>query len=417
MNDTASAEDLGDPGDAEYEQASGSPADPGEVYEQARRVEGDVARLHDDVKAAEVATSTNSSFAEAKAMISPGTGGPSRPDLAAALRGEAGGEASGPATAAGSPPDPAQSRFGEGNTGSSASTPGGERTTLGAVRASREAMGQARQQVAQMQANTAAMVAQANNGIGRVGGVDGLAMLGVMQRAASSTGFADMTGFADGGLGSRGGSGQGSSETDLPYDPTAEGAGMVAGQGQPKLVIPETMAKANALPGRVFTDDAARRGWLYLDTWWVIGPWENKSKVDWDHIHPPEYDIDFDAQYAGKDDRTLEWEFIQSDRIDVTPPLVRGASTYYAYTEVHADRDRDVLVAVAADDAASLWVNGNLIWREHGQSVWNMGESQRLIRLQAGVNTVLLRLENGPAHAIWSVLLAPPEAVQPTPGS
>ena len=93
------------------------------------------------------------------------------------------------------------------------------------------------------------------------------------------------------------------------------------------------------------------------------------------------------------------------------PPSAAGA-TYYAYTEVYSDRDRDVLVAVAADDAARLWINGEVVWQEHGQSAWRMGESQRLIRLNRGVNNVLLRLENGPGHAIWSVLLAPPEAIQ-----
>ncbi len=457
MNDTGLAEDMTDTPRMPEVARDGGTSDPVEMYEAARQLEGDVARLHDDVKAAELAVSNNSSFGEAKAAVEAGSTKPSRPDLAAAIRGSGGGSApSSPAgggsesggerlpgqgestanqvsaAAAGKPSQTSSSssndEFGStdrpgqpGQAGGAAPDAGGTGggTTMADVRNSREAMGRAQHQVVQMRANTASMVAQALRGQGGIGGVDGLALLGVRQRAASQSGFADMTSFSGGasggagGSGSGGGDGPGSGVTDQAYDPTAEGADMVGGKTGPKLVIPEQMAKANALPGRVFTDDSARQGWLYLDTWWVIGPWFNDSKIDWEKAHPPEYEINFDAEYVGRKGLGVRWEFWQSDRIDITPPVVMGASTYYAYTEVYSDRERDVLVAVAADDAARLWVNGDIVWQEHGQSAWRMGEAQRLIRLRAGVNTVLLRLENGPAHAIWSVLLAPPQAVTP----
>ena len=187
-------------------------------------------------------------------------------------------------------------------------------------------MTHAQHQVGQMEANTAAMVAQAGDGVGGVGGVDGLAAIGVMQRAASQGGFVDMTAFASGGVGGMGSGGSGPEETgtDLPFDPTAEGATMRSGTKGPALIIPEEMAKANALPGRVFTDDAARQGWLYLDTWWVIGPWFNDSQIDWNNTHPPEYEINFDAEYVGRKGQPVAWEFVQSDRIDISPPPRSG---------------------------------------------------------------------------------------------
>ena len=421
MNDTGLAEDMTDTPRMPEVARDGGTSDPAEMYEAARQIEDDVARLHDDVKAAELAVSNNSSFGEAKAAVEAGSTSPSRLDLAAAIRGSGGGSAPSSPAGGGSgsgSTDPSGQPRQDGGAPPTASGPSGG-TTMANVRRSREAMGQAQQQVAQMQANTASMVAQALRGQGGLGGVDGLALIGVRQRAASHSGFANMTSFSGGASGGIGGSGSGSGGgdgpdsgiTDQAYDPTAEGAAMVGGKTGPRLVIPESMAKANALPGRVFTDDSARRGWLYLDTWWVIGPWFNDSQIDWEKVHPPEYEINFDAEYVGRKGLVVQWEFWQSDRIDITPPVVMGASTYYAYTEVYSDRERDVLVAVAADDAARLWVNGDIVWQEHGQSTWRMGEAQRLIRLRTGVNTVLLRLENGPAHAIWSVLLAPPQAL------
>ena len=41
---------------------------------------------------------------------------------------------------------------------------------------------------------------------------------------------------------------------------------------------------------------------------------------DFEITHPPEQQINLDATYEGKHDRTLRWEFVQSDRIAIQPP-------------------------------------------------------------------------------------------------
>ena len=89
-----------------------------------------------------------------------------------------------------------------------------------------------------------------------------------------------------------------------------------------------------AMPGRRFTEESLRKGWLYLDTWYIIGPWENNSIVDYTVKHPPEFGIDFDAKYydgkfsnkPGHPYETLKWEFYQSDQVRNQPPGVYGAS-------------------------------------------------------------------------------------------
>lgn len=79
--------------------------------------------------------------------------------------------------------------------------------------------------------------------------------------------------------------------------------------------------KAEALPGRRFTGQSPRRGWLYVDTWYVIGPWENHGKIDWSNIHAPEFEIDLAKTYpGGKGGRELRWQFTQNPTIRCDTP-------------------------------------------------------------------------------------------------
>jgi hypothetical protein len=205
--------------------------------------------------------------------------------------------------------------------------------------------------------------------------------------------------------------------TDLDMDLRAASGGggeMVAGTDTRTVRLKGSQVAANALPGRMLTDDTARAGFLFLDTWYMIGPWDNWARADFQRTHPPEQGVDLDAVYTdGKfKGQKLRWHFVQSDRIAIQPPKIHHSATYYAFTEVYTDRTREMLVAVASDDMAKLWLNGDIIWTDHGQSGWNLDEGFRRVIFREGFNTVLVRIENGPTYCAFSVLLCPPEAVE-----
>ena len=176
--------------------------------------------------------------------------------------------------------------------------------------------------------------------------------------------------------------------------------------------------KAKALPGRRFSEESNRSGWLYLDSWYIIGPWENKGVLDYTRTRPPEISIDLDAQYSdgkinsntGKP-RLLRWEFLQSDMMRLVPPVEEGDSTYYGFTEVYFEEATEMLLAIASDDAARMWVNDKLIWEDRGQSGWNLSEGFKKVVFRKGFNKFLVRIENGPKLCEFSVLLCPPEQV------
>ena len=221
-----------------------------------------------------------------------------------------------------------------------------------------------------------------------------------------------------------GGEDSGSKTSNQASDGTATAfkASTAGGSGLKglKTKIPSELIKAKALPGRRFRQESQRQGWLFIDTWYVIGPWENRGRLAYEVTHPPEVEIDLDASYQdgklidpkGSERYPLRWTFVQSDIMRITPPNERGHSTYYAYTEVYFDEPARMLVAIATDDAARMWVNDQLVWEDQGLSGWHLNEGFRVIDFKQGFNKFLVRIENSPVLCEFSVLLCPPDQVK-----
>lgn len=194
----------------------------------------------------------------------------------------------------------------------------------------------------------------------------------------------------------------------------------------------QEMVKAQALPGRRFSKSAERRGWLYVNTWYMIGPWENFGRDDFAMVHPPEVSIDFDAVYtdgqvgAGMEetdsdpimmigeevplDGTLRWKFMQSESMHNVVPVTAGHATYYAYTELYFDETTTMLVAIGTDDSGRVWINGKDVWQDSGTSWYKIDEHIEPFRFIRGWNRILVRLENGGGGAAgFSFLIIPQE--------
>ncbi|WPJ96168.1 hypothetical protein SH580_00445 [Coraliomargarita algicola] len=174
---------------------------------------------------------------------------------------------------------------------------------------------------------------------------------------------------------------------------------------------------AQALPGRRFDRDSSRKGWIFVDTWYIIGPWDLPRGREFEQSFPPETMVDLDATYEGKQHPAtkqamhLRWRFVQSGSLRIKPPDELSSTVYYAYTEVFCESAMDVVVAVASDDRAKLWINDLVVFQDVGLSGWQLDEGFRRVWLKPGYNTLLLRLENGPAVANFSVLMCPADEV------
>ena len=187
------------------------------------------------------------------------------------------------------------------------------------------------------------------------------------------------------------------------------------------------------LPGsslRTVSDsgDGVPGSWMYLNSWYVIGPFPNPNRVNVTRKFPPESVVDLNATYVGRDGETVRWVFTQARsvsplnpgwsfrRAEVVPRNATEFGIWYGYTEVRVDHDCWLWLAVGSDDRSDMWVNGVQVWGSvNERKEWHIDESvsKEPIFFHAGVNAVLFRLENGPGPTGFSVCLSPAEEPPP----
>jgi hypothetical protein len=222
-------------------------------------------------------------------------------------------------------------------------------------------------------------------------------------------------------------------------DGDGQSASLLSASGKP--MVPhdakfesEAMVGAQALPGRRFTRETLRQGWLYVNTWYMIGPWEGHGRSDFSLTHSPESAIDLDAVYYDGQrgegiaeidshplrvdgetvqlDGTLRWKFMQSESMHNTMPVTTDSSVYYAYTELYFDEAATMIVAIGTDDSGKLWINDKEIWQDTGASWYHIDEHIEAFTFNQGWNRILVRLDNiGGAAAGFSFLVCPENAV------
>ena len=212
---------------------------------------------------------------------------------------------------------------------------------------------------------------------------------------------------------------QGAGNKDENYRRVAGRADAYVGQPASRG---EAGTGADLLPGNVLAVDETSRGmpggWMYLESWWIIGPFPNPDRVNITRKFPPESVIDLDAAYEGAGG-LVKWQFSQArtpfpsgrpnrHRSEVIPPNRREFAIWYGYTILRADRECDVWLAAGSDDRSDVWVNGMKVWASgNNRKVWTIDEGFRRIHLQKGANSVLVRLENGPGPTSFSVCVSP----------
>ena len=230
----------------------------------------------------------------------------------------------------------------------------------------------------------------------------------------------DLRGVTIGGLAQ-----SGAGNKDENYRRVAGRAGEYAGQPQTRK---EAGTGEDLLPGNVLAVDETSRGmpggWMYLESWWIIGPFPNPDRVNITRKFPPESVIDLDAAYEGAGG-LVKWQFSQArtpfpsdkpnrHRSEVIPPNRREFAIWYGYTILRVDRECDVWLAAGSDDRSDVWVNGMKVWASgNNRKVWTIDEGFRRIHLKKGANPVLVRLENGPGPTSFSVCVSPHETPPP----
>ncbi len=147
---------------------------------------------------------------------------------------------------------------------------------------------------------------------------------------------------------------------------------------------------------KVVSEGGAPVEWMFVDTWYVIGPFPNPQRINLNTKFPPETVINLSATYPGKNGKTVAWEFLQTNRAMCVPLNGEDYAIYYAYTELWFDEAVDLWITIGSDDKANVWINNLPVWISGDQlKVWRINEGMRKVHFKKGVNKVLYRVENG----------------------
>ncbi len=187
--------------------------------------------------------------------------------------------------------------------------------------------------------------------------------------------------------------------------------------------IPDLPAGARVKgKGRIIGPGGPYADRVYVNRWYLIGPFERKHHDAWLLPDPPEQAVILDAAYRGKDGRLLKWEYVDSASYPLVPLRPAGEAVYYGYTELMVDKEQDLTIWVGANDDAQLWLNDKLVWR--GRSVakalfysevndsgkphagdYNFSEGKRVVHLRQGRNKLFFKLSNGLGSLFFSLVL------------
>jgi len=174
--------------------------------------------------------------------------------------------------------------------------------------------------------------------------------------------------------------------------------------------------------GRMIKSGGQKADKLYVDTWYMVGPFENRGSDYRDVFNPPEILVDLNALYPGKDNKIIAWQFYQTSNYPTVPDNAEGDATYYGYTELYFEQETTLWVGLGCDDDCKLWFNQELVWRSGAQfkpwynnggfsrlytkiAQWDLIENYRRITFKKGVNKLLFRLDNGYADLFFAMVI------------
>ncbi|MFW5751260.1 MAG: hypothetical protein ACOCZK_06385 [Planctomycetota bacterium] len=162
----------------------------------------------------------------------------------------------------------------------------------------------------------------------------------------------------------------------------------------------------DARPGRVVADDGRRQDWMYVDKWYVMGPFENRFRSNLDASFLPETVVDLDNVTLGKDDREIGWRYWDCKAQRIEPSWAPRGSIYYGWTEVYMEQAGKYWVALGSDDYGKVWINGKEVWKSDTvPKPYRADEHVAEFEFKQGVNEILFRCENNGGTMGWSMVI------------
>jgi len=137
--------------------------------------------------------------------------------------------------------------------------------------------------------------------------------------------------------------------------------------------------------------------------WWLTGPFDAPQKTGFATVFEPEKAVDLQARYQGQSGE-IGWRLHQETsplgQLDLNAILgTTREAAGYAWTEINVAQEQSAQLRCGADDNCSVWLNGEKVFaREQWLNGTRFDRFTAPVRLNAGRNTLLVKVCQGPQH-------------------
>ena len=145
----------------------------------------------------------------------------------------------------------------------------------------------------------------------------------------------------------------------------------------------------------------------FINSWQIIGPFNNKDKVGFKAVYPPEKKVETNASYKGQKGK-VSWEPINTDDdyglINIAKQIFNHkGSCMYAATMVTCDREQEVQFRLGTPNAWKMWLNDELQFeREEYHRGTAMDQYRVPVKLKKGQNLILLKICQNEQTDSWA---------------
>ncbi len=133
--------------------------------------------------------------------------------------------------------------------------------------------------------------------------------------------------------------------------------------------------------------------------WQIAGPFFYKKEHGLEVFHTIEKRFSADALYVNSKGKRIRWQKTAAPADGVIDFIKLYGATEkanaYAYTEFTALTSGEVLFLLGSDDGVAMWLNGKEVHRNDAHRGVASGSDIVIAPVQKGVNTLLLKIENG----------------------
>ncbi len=145
----------------------------------------------------------------------------------------------------------------------------------------------------------------------------------------------------------------------------------------------------------------------FLVRWKVIGPFDNTDEKGFDHVYPPEGEIDLRAPCEGKHGKVKWIDYVTRNeygKVDLNKGLAHEKDVAgYALAHFISQRQQRAEIRAASENAIKVWLNGRLISQ---RNVYHMGSQTdqfvSRVALKPGRNAILVKLCQDANPASWA---------------